>query len=94
MNTFFSNIVSDLETTDYNNCDQLAEDIQKPVLKAIVKYKNHPSILTIGYIVCTHLPLSAGGGAEGEMLDRTQFLEGGCWKRGGDLFERGIAIFR
>ena len=47
LNTFFSNIVCDLKIPDYNNCDSLAENIQEPVLKAIVKYRNHPSILTI-----------------------------------------------
>ena len=47
LNTFFSNIVCDLKIPDYNNCNQMAENIQEPVLKAIVKYRNHPSILTI-----------------------------------------------
>ena len=47
LNTFFSNIVCDLKIPDYNNCDSLAENIQEPVLKAIVKYRNHTSILTI-----------------------------------------------
>ena len=47
LNTFFSNIVRDLKIPDYNNCDPLAENIQEPVLKAIVKYTNNPSILTI-----------------------------------------------
>ena len=50
LNTFFSNIVRDLKIPDYNNCDPLAENIQEPVLKAIVKYTNNPSILTIGEI--------------------------------------------
>ena len=50
LNTFFSNIVRDLKIPDYNNCDPLAENIQEPVLKAIVEYTNNPSILTIGEI--------------------------------------------
>ena len=50
LNTFFSNIVRDLKIPDYNNCDPLAENIQEPVLKAIVKYTNNPSRLTIGEI--------------------------------------------
>ena len=48
LNTFFSNIVRDLQILDCNNCDQLEGKIQDPVLKAKVKYRNHPSILTIG----------------------------------------------
>ena len=47
---FFSNIVSDLKIIDYNNCHPLAENIQEPVLKAIIKHRNHPRILTIGKV--------------------------------------------
>ena len=47
LNTFFSNIVKDLKIPNYNNSNSLAENIQKPVLKAIVKYRIHPDILTI-----------------------------------------------
>ena len=49
-NIFFSNIVSDLKILDYNNCDPLVESIQEPVLKATLKYRNHPSILTMGQV--------------------------------------------
>ena len=50
LNTFFSNIVSDLNIQDYNNCDPFVESIQEPVSKAIVKYRNHPNILTTGEV--------------------------------------------
>ena len=50
LNIFFSNIVRDRKIPNYNNRDALAENIQEPVLKAIVKYRNHPSILTIGEV--------------------------------------------
>ena len=46
MNTFFSSIASDLKFLDYNNCEPLVENIQEPFLKAIVKYRNQPNILT------------------------------------------------
>ena len=49
LNAFFSNIVNDLKIPDYNNFDPLMENIQESVLKAMVKYRNHPNILTIGY---------------------------------------------
>ena len=42
LNTFLSNTMSDLNIPDYNDCDALAENIQEPILKAIVKYRNHP----------------------------------------------------
>ena len=50
LNTFFSNIVSDLNIPDHNSFDPLTKKIQEPVLKVIVKYRNHPSILTIGQV--------------------------------------------
>ena len=50
LDTFFSNILCDPKIPDYNNCNPMAENIQEPVLKAIVKYRNHPSILTIGEV--------------------------------------------
>ena len=50
LNTFFSNIVSNLKIEGYSNCDPLANNIRDPVLKCIVKYRNHPSILAIGEV--------------------------------------------
>ena len=50
LNTFFSNTVRDLKIPDYNNCDPMAENIQELVLKALVKYRNHRRILTIGEV--------------------------------------------
>ena len=50
LNTFFSNIASDLMVIDCNNCDPLAENMQRPTLKAIVKHRNHPSIFIVGEV--------------------------------------------
>ena len=50
LNTFFSNIVSNLKIEEYSNCDPLANNIRDPVLKCIVKYRNHLSILAIGEV--------------------------------------------
>ena len=36
-----------LNIEEYSNCDPLANNIRDPVLKYIVKYRNHPSILAI-----------------------------------------------
>ena len=44
-------------------------------------------------------PLSAGGVeptpkfSKSGSLTESQFLKGGCWERGGDLFQVGIAVF-
>ena len=47
-NSFFSNIVKNLKIPHYSNFDPIAQNIEDhPTLKAIVKYKNHPSILTV-----------------------------------------------
>ena len=48
LNTFFSNIVSNLHITEYSNCKRLANSINDSVLKCVVKYRNPPSIFTIG----------------------------------------------
>ena len=48
LNTFFSNIVGNLNIAEYRTCNPLANEISDPGLKAIVKYRNHPSILKIG----------------------------------------------
>ena len=50
LNTFFSNIVSNLKIQGYSSCDPLANNIRDPVLKCIVKYRNRPSILAIGEV--------------------------------------------
>ena len=45
LNTFFSNIVSNLKIAEYANCDPISDNINDPVIKSTVKYRNHPSIL-------------------------------------------------
>ena len=46
-NSFFSNIVKNLKIPQYSNFHPIAQNIEDPTLKAVVKYKSHPSILTI-----------------------------------------------
>ena len=43
----FANIVSILNIEGYLNCDPLASNFSDPVLKCILKYRIHPSILAI-----------------------------------------------
>ena len=43
LNTFFSNIVSNLNFPEYPISNPYYNKIRDPVLKAIVKYKDHPS---------------------------------------------------
>ena len=47
-NNFFSNIVSNLKIAEYINSDPISDNINDPVIKSSVKYRNHPSILKIG----------------------------------------------
>ena len=47
LNTFFSNIVSNLNLPQYPISNPYYNKIKDPVLKAIVKYKDHPSIKVI-----------------------------------------------
>ena len=48
LNTSFSNIVSNLKIAEYATCDPISDNINDPVIKSIVKCRNHPSILRIG----------------------------------------------
>ena len=47
LNNFFSNIIKNLEIPQYNQVDPICRNIKDPVIKAIIKYRNHPSIITI-----------------------------------------------
>ena len=47
MNTFFSNIVTNLKIPEYTDYDPIANNISDPILKVIVRYRNRPSILTL-----------------------------------------------
>ena len=55
LNTFFSNIVSNLDISEYSNYEPLANNISGTVLKCVVKYRNYPSMLAIGE-VCNKNP--------------------------------------
>ena len=47
LNTFFGNIVKNLEINQYSNFDPVINNVKDPTLRVILKYKDHPSILTI-----------------------------------------------
>ena len=47
LNTFFSNVVSNPNIPEYPVNDPFIDNINDPILKAIFKYKNHPSIKAI-----------------------------------------------
>ena len=47
LNSFFSSVVKNLNTPNYESCDDLSENIDHANLKTIVKWRKHPSILTI-----------------------------------------------
>ena len=47
LNNLFANAVKNLNITNYENCNSLAENIDDPTLKAIAKWRKHPSILAI-----------------------------------------------
>ena len=47
LNTFFGNIVKNLEINQYSNFDPVINHIKDTTLRAILKYKDHPSILAI-----------------------------------------------
>ena len=47
LNEFFSNIVKNLKIPEYENLNYNFQKVKDPMLKAILKYKNHPSIFAI-----------------------------------------------
>ena len=47
MNDFFSSIVTSLNLPESQNADPLSGNIDHPTLKAIVKWRNHSSVLAI-----------------------------------------------
>ena len=54
LNTVFSNIVSNLSIEEYSNCEPLANNISDFVLKCVVKYRNHPSMLATEEVCNKH----------------------------------------
>ena len=48
LNTFFSNIVGSFNIPEYVTNDRIPDNIRDPIIKLIVKYGKHPSILTTG----------------------------------------------
>ena len=47
LNNFFSNIVQKLNIARYTSEESFVDNISDPTLKAILKYRNHPSIIAI-----------------------------------------------
>ena len=46
-NMFFASIIKNLNISQYSDFDPIAEKVKDSILKAILKYKEHPSILAI-----------------------------------------------
>ena len=47
LNDLFSSIVTSLNLPESQNADPLSDNIDHPTLKAIMKWRNHPSVLTV-----------------------------------------------
>ena len=47
LNKFFSNIVNNLEISKYSKYESFIDNIEDQTLRAILKHKNHPSIIAI-----------------------------------------------
>ena len=48
LNTCFSNIVTSLKVPEYAKCDPFSNNSSDPIIKSMVKYRNHPCILATG----------------------------------------------
>ena len=47
LNSFFSSIVTNLKIPEYTDNNSNSENITGQIIKIILKYRNHPSILTM-----------------------------------------------
>ena len=47
LNSYFSNVVKHLEIPEFKDIDFSAEYISHPALKAIIKFRHHPSVSAI-----------------------------------------------
>ena len=47
LNTFFLNMVKNLEINQYSNFDPVINHVKDPTLRAILKFKDQPTILAI-----------------------------------------------
>ena len=72
LNTFFSNIVSNLNIAEYSSCEPLANNISDPVLKSVIKYRDHPNMLTIGEVCNKHQRLAFSF----SKINRAEILKG------------------
>ena len=50
LNTFLSNVVTNLKISQYTDYDPIGNNISNPILKVIVRYRNHPGIFNIGEV--------------------------------------------
>ena len=45
LNSFFANAVKNLKIPEFSNANPLVDNIFHPIFKALLKHKNHPSII-------------------------------------------------
>ena len=69
-NTFFSNIVTNLNILEYNDYENISRNISDPVLKA-TQYKSYPTIKSIKRV------LNANGIFSFDIVDREEILKVG-----------------
>ena len=50
LNSFFSNIVTNLKIPAYVDSNSNLENVADPIIKLILKHRDHPSILAIGEV--------------------------------------------
>ena len=52
LNNFFSNILTNQGIPQYIEGQRVSQNIDNPLMKAIVKYRLHPAIITIKKKMC------------------------------------------
>ena len=73
LNNFFSNIVQNIPNYEY--CEFLRENIDNPILEAIVKWRNHPSTLAIASEYTNRKNLSLNFVSKEDVLTEVEVLD-------------------
>ena len=68
-NTYFNNVVQNLNTKEVENTVLISGHIEDPIFKAINKYSNHPSIIAINENCASEIKFSFNTATQLDVLD-------------------------
>ena len=75
MNEFFSNTIATLGITQYNEAEPVKDNMGDPLMKAIMKYRFHPSIVAIKKNCNSGLSFSFPQVERDEIIEEINYLK-------------------